>query len=67
MSFHDIIISDQHHERNVYVGEFWKELTGLRLAENENICVYSSQFYEPHEFVGDVNQTWAGIGVLIKL
>jgi len=50
---HDIIISEQHHSRNVYVGEFWNYL-------KEN-CPW-----EMIEIVGDKDQTWAGIGILIK-
>lgn len=51
--FHDIIISEHHHSRNVYVGEFWNELK-------------SSGKYETIEFIGDPEQNWAGIGILVK-
>jgi hypothetical protein len=55
------------HLPNSQFGEFWKQLTGLRLVENENICIYGGQLYEVLEFIEDKNQTWAGIGVLVKL
>lgn len=65
--FHDIVISDQHHERNVYVGEFWKELTKNKMPENESICIIDGQAYEIYEFIEDKNQTWAGLGLLRKI
>lgn len=53
IAFHDIIISDRHHERDVYVGEFWNEIK-------------NDERFGSFEFIGDPNQDWAGIGVLIK-
>lgn len=67
IAFHDIIISDQHHSRNVFVGEFWRELTKVRNSENPNQCIIDGNWYEVHKFIGSQEQTWAGIGVLIKL
>ncbi len=67
IAFHDIIISNEHHERNVYVGEFWKELTRNRMPYEPNVCEIDGNEYEVIEFVEDQNQTWAGIGVLVKL
>ena len=52
VGFHDIVISDKHHKRNVYVGEFWNELK-------------ESGKYETIEFAEPGND-WAGIG-LIKM
>lgn len=64
IAFHDIVISDRHHERNVYVGEFWQELTKVR--PTENICLYDGTEYEFQEIIhGD--GTWAGIGIITKL
>lgn len=51
IAFHDIVISDRHHSRNVYVGEFWADLK-------------KSGKYEMIEFV-EGNNDWAGIGVLL--
>jgi cephalosporin hydroxylase len=64
--FHDTVISDRHHERNVYVGEFWRDLTKVRMSDNPNICMIDSQLYEVFEFV-DGNENWAGIGCLKKI
>lgn len=50
IAFHDIVISDHHHSREVYVGEFWNEI---------------KHGYKYTEFV-DGEQNWGGIGVLIK-
>lgn len=69
--FHDIVISDRHHERDVYVGEFWRHLTKFRLFDGrnpeKNICMIDGNHYEFHEFIGSFDQDWAGIGILIKL
>lgn len=65
ISFHDIVISEKHHDRNVYVGEFWKELTSNALEDG--ICSYNGQLYAFKEFIGSEDQDWAGIGTLIKL
>ncbi len=46
--FHDIVISDHHHSRDVYVGEFWNEI------KNE---------YNHWEFI-ELGNNWAGIGIL---
>ena len=66
IAFHDIIISEHHHSRNVYVGEFWKELTEVRNSENPNQCMVDANWYEIHEFIGNQEQNWAGIGTLVK-
>jgi predicted O-methyltransferase YrrM len=50
--FHDIVISDRHHERNVYVGEFWQEIKDEPNFESFEI---------------NANEDWAGLGILIKL
>lgn len=51
--FHDIIISDHHHSRNVYVGEFWNEIK-------------NDPRFESFEIIGSPDQNWAGLGVLRK-
>lgn len=48
IAFHDIVISDHHHSRNVYVGEFWNEI---------------KEKYDYTEFIEPGND-WAGIGCL---
>lgn len=48
--FHDITISDYHHSRNVYVGEFWNELK-------------TTGKYQTLEFV-DGSENWGGIGLI---
>jgi cephalosporin hydroxylase len=48
IAFHDIVISDHHHSRNVFVGEFWNEI------KND---------YNHWEFIESGNN-WAGIGVI---
>lgn len=67
IAFHDVVISERHHSRNVYVGEFWKDLTKVRNSENPNQCMIDGNWYSIHEFIGSNDQDWAGIGVLIKL
>lgn len=52
IAFHDIIISDHHHSRDVYVGEFWNEIK-------------NDDRFDSFEFVEPGNN-WGGIGVLIK-
>lgn len=66
IAFHDIVISTRHHDRNVYVGEFWRELTKVRNPKFLNQCMIGGNWYEIYEFVEPGND-WAGIGVLIKL
>lgn len=69
IAFHDIVISDRHHDRNVYVGEFWRDLTKFRLFDTQNpekdICIIDGQHYEMIEFV-DNDYDWGGIGCLIR-
>jgi cephalosporin hydroxylase len=48
VAFHDIVISDHHHSRDVYVGEFWNEI---------------KEQYRHIEFVEEGNN-WGGIGCL---
>lgn len=48
VGFHDIVISDHHHSREVFVGEFWNEIKNN---------------YKHWEFVEPGNN-WAGIGVI---
>lgn len=48
VAFHDIVISDYHHSRDVYVGEFWNEIKTQ---------------YRHIEFVEEGND-WGGIGCL---
>ncbi len=50
IAFHDIVISEHHHDRDVYVGEFWNEIKN------------GHQYYE---FVEPGNN-WGGIGLIIK-
>lgn len=50
--FHDIVISDHHHSRDVYVGEFWNEIK-------------NDDRFDSFEFV-EPDNNWGGIGVLIK-
>lgn len=54
IAFHDIIISEHHHSRNVFVGEFWNE-------------VKNDSRFDSVEIIADINQTWAGIGILKKI
>lgn len=63
--FHDIVISEHHHSRNVYVGEFWREITKNEVAPM--ICNYNGIDYFYKEFIGSEEQNWAGIGILKKL
>lgn len=67
--FHDIVISERHHERNVYVGEFWKEITKNKIQSRYgfNICDIDGTTYEFFEFIGSKDQDWAGIGILKKM
>lgn len=48
--FHDIVISDFHHDHGCYVGEFWRDL------KNE----YKAAKFEEYT----TNPEWAGIGIL---
>jgi len=68
--FHDTVISDRHHERNVYVGEFWRDLTSLRLFDGQeidkDICSIDGNWWEIVEFVEPGND-WAGISCLKKI
>lgn len=66
IAFHDIVISDRHHEREVYVGEFWRELIKVRDSDDPCKCMIDGNWYEINTFVEPGND-WAGIGVLIKL
>lgn len=49
VAFHDIVISDNHHRSNCYVGEFWEE---MKLE------------YKPKRFEEIRTSDWAGIGVI---
>lgn len=55
VAFHDIQISKRHHNRHVYVGEFWKELKASRKYKTSEI-VYPD--------TNDLDQMWGGIGVI---
>lgn len=66
IAFHDIVISDHHHSRDVYVGEFWKKITELKIFGDPNRCIYGGHMYEIHEFVEPGNN-WGGIGLLKKI
>lgn len=46
--FHDIAISDFHHQHGCYVGEFWQDL--------------KAKGYKTEEY--SVNPEWAGIGIV---
>lgn len=50
VAFHDIIISDFHHDHGCYVGEFWRDL------KNE----YKATKFEEYT----TNNEWAGIGIV---
>ncbi len=51
VAFHDIVISDFHHQHGCYVGEFWRDL---------------KEEYKATDFLEFVsNDVWAGIGLLI--
>jgi predicted O-methyltransferase YrrM len=50
VAFHDIVISDFHHQHGCYVGEFWRDL------KNE----YKAAKFEEYS----TNPEWAGIGIL---
>lgn len=65
--FHDIIDSQRHRDRNVYVAKFWRELTEIRHSENPDICLIDGFWYEVKEFIGSEDQDWAGLGLLKKL
>lgn len=65
IAFHDIVISDRHHQRDVYVGEFWKDITSNVVGDG--VCSYNGQSYAFKEFVGSDDQDWAGIGILKKM
>lgn len=64
IAFHDIKITDYHHGRDVYVGEFWEDLTKNRISLDR--CLIDNQQYRILEF-NNPNENWGGIGVLIKL
>jgi predicted O-methyltransferase YrrM len=55
VAFHDIQISKRHHDRNVYVGEFWQELKASGKYKTSEI-VYPD--------TNDLDQMWGGIGVI---
>lgn len=63
ITFHDVNDSQRHRDRNVYVSQFWKELTE-NIDEN-NITEYNGNRYLVYEF--NSNLDWAGIGTLTKL
>lgn len=65
IAFHDIVISPKHHDRNVYVGEYWRDLTNNKTT-NDKTCVIDDSTYQVYEFVNGTLD-WAGIGVLVKL
>ena len=66
IAFHDTVISQRHHDRDVYVGEFWRDLTLVRNSDDLSLCTIGGEWYKVYEFVkGDLD--WAGIGVLVKL
>lgn len=65
IAFHDIIDSQRHRDRNVYVAKFWNEL--ISNVIEDGICSYNGQLYAFKEFIGSKDQDWAGIGILIKL
>lgn len=66
IAFHDTVISQRHHDRDVYVGEFWRDLTKYKKSDDPTLCMIDGEWYKIHEFVkGDLD--WAGIGVLVKL
>lgn len=65
IAFHDIIDSQRHRDRNVYVAKFWQELTSNVIEDG--ICSYNGQLYAFKEFVGSKDQDWAGLGILIRL
>lgn len=64
--FHDIIDTERHRNRNVFVSKLWQEITELKLPKNQNCCVYGGQVYEFKEFI-DGNEDFGGIGILIKI
>lgn len=55
ISFHDIQISKRHHDRNVYVGEFWQELKASGKYKTSEIIYPDTD---------DLDQRWGGIGVI---
>lgn len=53
--FHDITDSKRHRDRNVNVSQFWNEIKG------------NYEHYEIiHPDTDDVDQRWAGLGILVK-
>lgn len=65
IAFHDIIDSERHRQRDVYVAKFWQELT--RETVDTNVCVYEGRRYEFKEIIGNPEQDWAGIGLVKKI
>lgn len=51
VAFHDIVISDFHHQHGCYVGEFWKDLKQQK-DKFTNMAEYS------------LSEEWGGIGVV---
>ena len=51
VAFHDIVISDFHHQHGCYVGEFWRDL------KNEFKASKFDEIITP-------NEVWGGIGVV---
>lgn len=49
VAFHDIIITDFHHQHGCYVGEFWRDLKEEYDGEFDEIIT---------------NDTWGGIGIV---
>lgn len=56
IAFHDIVISERHHKRNVFVGEFWNDLINSNGFKDA---------YFPMELCLE-NEDWGGIGLLTK-
>jgi cephalosporin hydroxylase len=50
VAFHDIVISDFHHQHGCYVGEFWRDLKKEYNATKFEEC--------------QTDSTWGGIGVI---
>lgn len=63
-AFHDIKINEYHEGRDVHVGEFWNELTKIRMSNNPEMCMIDEKKYSILEFTDNTEQ-FGGIGVLI--
>jgi predicted O-methyltransferase YrrM len=62
--FHDIIDTQRHRDRNVYVSKLWEEFISIRTRLD--VCIIDDNHYQFLEFI-DGNEDFGGIGLLIKI